>query len=912
MESAEIRRRFLAFFAERGHTVVPSASLIANDPTLLLVNAGMVPFKPYFLGEAPAPYARATSVQKCVRTLDIDEVGRTTRHASFFQMAGNFSFGDYFKSAAIGYAWDLLTAAQSSYGFGFDPDLLWVTVYHDDDESATIWREQVGVPAERIQRRGMADNFWSMGVPGPCGPCSEIYVDRGPAHGRPGGPIADEERYLEVWNLVFMQFERGAGAGKEDFPVLGELPAPSIDTGMGLERMAALLQGVDNIYEIDTTRAILDRATALTGTSYGEQPIVDVRLRVVADHARTTVFLVGDGVVPGNEGRGYVLRRMARRVVRSMRLLGAEQPVLGDLVDSVIAAMSPQYPELQAAQERVRAVLVGEEEAFRQTLRTGTALFDAAVRDLRAAGAEVLPGERAFELHDTYGFPVDLTREMAAEQGISVAEEEFGRLMAEQRERAKADARSRKLGTGVLTGYRSALDAGASAFTGYASLSVETSVGGLLVEGRPVARLAAGDLPPGGIVEIVLPETPFYAEAGGQLADTGWIRGGAGAELEVIDVQRPVPGLIVHRASLRDGVIEVGDPVSGEVDPVRRQAISSAHTATHMVHRAFREVLGETATQLGSENSPGRLRFDFPSPRPVSAGMLAEVEARVNEVLREDLPVIATEMPLAEARSMGAMALFGEKYGDIVRVVTIGDYSAELCGGTHVERTGALGLVSFLSEQSVGAGTRRVEALVAAEAYRRAARDHALIEQLRTVLKGAPEDLLERVATLQDRVRDLERESAARELAQVQAQAPGLARSARSAGPVATVLAEVPGQVAGERLRDLALAVRSTLTAGGAQPVVVCLASRALPSRAEGESGRDGDPGRVAVVAVATPAAVDRGITAAAVLAEVLGQLGGRGGGSAEVAQGAAAGASPERIEGALAAAFTLIGAAPG
>ncbi len=432
MESAEIRRRWLEFFEARDHTVVPSASLIADDPTLLLVNAGMVPFKPYFLGEVGAPYPRATSVQKCVRTLDIDEVGKTTRHASFFQMCGNFSFGDYFKEGAIPLAWELLTRPVSDGGYGMPEDRLWVTVYHDDDEAAEIWRRTVGVPSERIQRRGKEDNFWSMGVPGPCGPCSEIYFDRGPAYGVDGGPVADEDRYLEIWNLVFMQFERGEGAGKADYPILGELPAKNIDTGLGLERLATVLQGVENLYEIDTTRRILDRASALTGKAYGADHGDDVRLRVVADHARTAVMLIGDGVTPGNEGRGYVLRRIMRRVVRSMRLLGGADGTMGELVDATVAAMGPQYPELVADTARIQTVAHAEEASFLATLRTGTALFDVAAAQTKQAGSAVLAGSEAFQLHDTFGFPIDLTLEMAAEAGLGVDEDGFRALMAEQ------------------------------------------------------------------------------------------------------------------------------------------------------------------------------------------------------------------------------------------------------------------------------------------------------------------------------------------------------------------------------------------------------------------------------------------------------------------------------------------------
>ncbi|NDA82154.1 MAG: alanine--tRNA ligase, partial [Actinobacteria bacterium] len=549
MNSAEIRKRWLDFFESGNrqglnHAVVPSASLILNDPNLLLVNAGMVPFKPYFLGELPPPYPRATSVQKCVRTLDIDEVGKTTRHASFFQMCGNFSFGDYFKEGAISLAWELLTRSQSDGGFGFDPARLWVTVYLDDAEAADIWHKQVGVPKDRIQRRGMADNFWSMGVPGPCGPCSEIYFDRGPEYGRDGGPIADEDRYLEIWNLVFMQNLRGDGPGKEGYPILGELPAKNIDTGLGLERTAALLQGVDNIYEIDTTSIILRKASELTGVAYGLEEKSDVSLRVIADHARTAAMLIGDGVTPGNEGRGYVLRRMMRRVVRNMRILGSVEPTLVELIKSSIEAMSPQYPELRSDRERIEAVTANEEGTFLETLRSGTNIFDMAAESMKKSGAKVLPATDLFMLHDTYGFPFDLTLEMATEKGLAVDEAGFRQLMREQKDRAKADAKSKKSGHTDLSEYRKILEGGKSSeFIGYQSTSGEASILAIVSDGQSVQEGS-------GTVEVILNRTPFYAEGGGQLADHGEILLDDGSVFEVFDVQTPVPGLFVHRGEI--------------------------------------------------------------------------------------------------------------------------------------------------------------------------------------------------------------------------------------------------------------------------------------------------------------------------------------------------------------------------
>ena len=753
MKSAEIRQRFLDFFEKEGHTVVPSASLIAPDPTLLLVNAGMVPFKPYFLGETKPPYNRAVSVQKCVRTLDIEEVGKTTRHASFFQMCGNFSFGDYFKAGAIDFAWRLLTNKVQDGGYGFDPEKLWVTVFHDDDESADIWRDQIGVPAERIQRRGMADNFWSMGVPGPCGPCSEIYYDRGEAYGKPGGPIADESRYLEVWNLVFMQFERGAGGGKNAFPILGDLPAKNIDTGMGLERMAAILQGVENIYEIDTTKMILDCAAGVSKTVYGNNEADDVRLRVVADHARTCAFLLNDGVIPGNEGRGYVLRRMMRRVIRSMRLLGLEDPCIGELVATSIDSMKDQYPELETNRERIIAAAVGEETSFRQTLKSGTARFETAADDLTSSNKKILSAEKVFEMHDTFGFPFDLTLEMAAERGLSVDADGFKNLMNEQRDRAKADAKGRKSNLADLSVYRSAAElTGATSFIGYKTDSTETSIGSLIVAGVNSKAAKQGDA-----VEVILPTTPFYAEGGGQLGDSGRLVTTSGAIVEIDDVQQPISGLYVHIGRVIDGEILAGDEVLAEIDVARRTAISRAHTATHMIHKAFREQLGDSATQMGSENAPGRLRFDFPSPQAVPRSMLIDVEQRVNQLLIENLPVTEALMSQAAAQKIGAMALFGEKYGDEVRVISVGDWAKELCGGTHTSTSGQLGVVTFLSESSIGAGIRRIEALVGSDAHSFLAKEHLLVNQISEMLKVKSTDIPDRIDSLLAKLKDAER-----------------------------------------------------------------------------------------------------------------------------------------------------------
>ena len=842
MESAEIRARWLRFFESDNrqgltHTVVPSASLIADDPNLLLVNAGMVPFKPYFLGEVTPPYKRATSVQKCVRTLDIDEVGKTTRHASFFQMCGNFSFGDYFKEGAISLAWELLTRPISDGGYGFAEDKLWVTVFLDDDEAADIWHKKIGVPKERIQRMGMGDNFWSMGVPGPCGPCSEIYYDRGPAYGKDGGPIADENRYMEVWNLVFMQNERGAGSGKDDFPILGELPAKSIDTGLGLERMAALLQGVENIYEIDTTMQILSKASELTGVSYSHSHSSDVSLRVIADHARTSAMLIGDGVTPGNEGRGYVLRRMMRRTIRNMRLLGSMEPIMSELTVAAIGAMGPQYPELISDQKRILSVSVAEEESFLQTLRSGTTIFDVASATLKKSNESVLPGADAFKLHDTYGFPFDLTLEMAREQGLEVDEEGFRRLMLEQKERAKADSRAKKSGHTDVSEYRAIADKrGKSEFCGYTAVVSESKITGILLDG-----VASHNATSGQEVEIILNRTPFYAEGGGQLADGGTITLSNGTVIEIDDVQTPVPGVFVHRGRVLDGSVEVGDDALAAIDIERRDAISRAHTATHMVHKAFREFLGETATQAGSENSPGRFRFDFPATGAVPDSVINDVESRVNTLLLENLEVTAQTMSQSQAKEIGAMALFGEKYGDEVRVVSVGDWARELCGGTHVSRSGQLGVVKLLSESSIGAGVRRVEALVGVDAYKFLAREHILLNSLTSIIKGAKvEELPERISDLLNKVRDIEKELGAVRSAAAFAQIDEIVKSATVINGITTTVSVLSDGISGDDLRRIALEIRTKsvnsvvalISVNDSKPVLVVAASDA--ARAQG------------------------------------------------------------------------------
>jgi len=882
MESAEIVRRFLTFFEERGHTVVPSASLIAEDPTLLLVPAGMVPFKPYFLGQRKPPYDRATSCQKCVRTLDIDEVGKTTRHGSFFQMLGNFSFGDYFKDGAIPFAWELLTTPQSDGGFGFSEDRLWVTVFEDDDEAAKIWHEDVGVPNERIQRRGLADNYWHMGVPGPGGPCSEIYYDRGPDYGREGGPIADEERYLEVWNLVFMQDQLSEVRTKVDFDIAGELPSKNIDTGMGMERMAAILQGVDNLYEIDTSRTILDRAAQLTGATYGDDEKSDVSLRVIADHMRTGTMLVADGVLPSNEGRGYILRRLLRRSVRNLRILAghyeADDRLMHELTDATIEAMAPQYPELTRDATNIHTVIDAEEASFLSTLRTGTTIFDTAVSETKRRGEKTLGGAQAFTLHDTYGFPIDLTLEMAEEQGLSVDEDGFRRLMAEQRERAKADAKAKKTGNADISALAAILDeAGPSSFYGYDAPTGEAKVVGLLSDGASVPAAGKGTQ-----VEVVLDRTPFYAEGGGQLADHGTIVTEDGGHVQVTDVQKPLPGLMVHRGTVTEGEVVVGTRASASIDAERRRAISRSHSATHMVHAGFRAALGDSAAQAGSENSPGRFRFDFTASGAVPPSVLRDVEDEVNAVLEDDLDVRAYETSIDTARQMGALALFGEKYGDSVRVVEIGDYSRELCGGTHVRRSGQLGIVKLLGESSIGAGVRRVEALVGVDAFRFLAKENVLVAQLAEQLKTRREELPERIDGILTRLREAEKEIERLRGQQILQAAGELAAGPVEANGASYVGHRAPDGAEADDLRKLALDVRGRMP--GDRPAVIAVAG--VPKD------------RPVIVVAVNDAGKERGLKAGDLVGVAARVLGGGGGGKPDVAQGG--GTDPGAVDEAL------------
>lgn len=898
MQTHEIRKRFLDHFVKAGHTEVPSASVILDDPNLLFVNAGMVQFVPYFLGQRTPPYNTATSVQKCIRTPDIDEVGITTRHNTFFQMAGNFSFGDYFKKGAIELAWSLLTNPVSEGGYGFDPEKLWATVYLDDDEAIGLWQEVAGLPLERIQRRGMADNYWSMGIPGPCGPCSEIYYDRGPDYGVDGGPEANEDRYIEIWNLVFMQNERGEGTSKEDFEILGPLPRKNIDTGMGVERIACLLQGVDNVYETDLVRPVIDLVAGIAPRGYGEgNHEDDVRYRIIGDHSRTAAIIIGDGVTPGNEGRGYVLRRLLRRIIRAAKLLGVERPIMGELMATVRDEMGPSYPELVTDFDRINRIAVAEETAFNRTLAAGSRLFEDAAEATRAAGATVLSGNDAFTLHDTYGFPIDLTLEMAAEAGLSVDEEGFRGLMAEQRRRAKADAAARKQAHTDLSAYRELVDAGPTEFTGFDELTTEARILGIFVDGKRVPVVSHehdGGRSAPDRVELILDRSPFYAESGGQIADEGTVTGTGASETAkaaVTDVQKIAKTLWAHRINVESGEFVEGDTVVAAVDPRWRHGATQGHSGTHMVHAALRQVLGPNAVQAGSLNRPGYLRFDFNWQGALSDQQRTQIEEVTNEAVEADYEVHNFTTELDKAKAMGAMALFGENYPDEVRVVEIGGpFSIELCGGTHVRSSAQIGPVTILGESSVGSGVRRVEAYVGLDSFRHLAKERALMAGLASSLKVPSDEVPARVENLVERLRAAEKELDRLRLANARAAAANAAAGAEQIGRVRLVAQRMAGGISAGDLRSLVGDIRGKL---GSHPAVVALL-------AEGED--DAVPFVVAV----NPAAQDLGLNANDLVKVVGASVNGRGGGKADLAQGSGKGAAG--IDAALAAIRTEIG----
>lgn len=882
MKTAEIAQRYLDYFQKNGHTIVPSAPLVTDDPALLFTVAGMVPFIPYLSGNVPAPYKRAADNQKCIRTNDIEEVGKTPRHGTFFQMLGNWSFGDYFKEGAIRYAWELLTSPEADGGLGFDPKDLWVTVYEEDDEAHDLWLRLTDLPEERIQRLGKDTNYWSTGLPGPAGPCSEIFFDRGPAYGIDGGPATDDDRYVEIWNLVFMQYEITDVRSKYDFTIVGELPNKNIDTGMGLERIAFIKQGVDNMYETDQVRPVLDKAVALTGRTYGANHEDDVRFRVVADHVRSSLMLLADGVTPSNEGRGYILRRLMRRVIRAMRLLGVDGATFAELFAASRDAMKEAYPEVETDYARISQYALAEEATFLRTLAAGSESLDASIAAVKAGGGGQIGGAEAFLLHDTYGFPIDLTLEIVEEAGLTVDRGAFDALMAEQRARAKADARSRKRQLADTSVYRDLRGRGETVFTGYTDLETESTVLGILHDGSPVVRATEGQ-----IVEVILAETALYAESGGQVADKGVIVG-PGYELEVIDVQKPVPGLVSHTVEVTSGEVGVDQPATTVVDAVNRRAAQQAHSATHLVHAALRDTLGKTATQAGSLNRAGYLRFDFAWGQALSDATKSEIEEIANNAVRDNLQVTTRVLSLDEAKGLGAMALFGEKYGEIVRMVDIGGpWSRELCAGTHVATSAEVGLINLVGESSVGASNRRVEALVGLDAFRELAAERALVSQLSASLKTPKDQLPARIADLAASLKAAEKKIAQFEAKALEGRLPSLAESARAVGPYRLVSEAIGGAASGDDVRSLALQVRERVGDGA----VVVLGAEVA--------------GRIIVIVAADETARASGAKAGSLAKIAAAVLGGGGGGRDDVAQGG--GSDPAALPAALAAVSTAL-----
>lgn len=870
MKTAEIAQRFLDYFEKNGHTIVPSASLVTDDPALLFTVAGMVPFIPYLSGDVPAPYARAADNQKCIRTNDIEEVGKTPRHGTFFQMLGNWSFGDYFKEGAIRFAWELLTSPEADGGLGFDPKDLWVTVYEEDDEAFELWQTVAGFPAERIQRLGKDTNYWSTGLPGPAGPCSEIFFDRGPAYGIDGGPATDDDRYVEIWNLVFMQYEITNVRSKYDFDIVGELPAKNIDTGMGLERIAFIKQGVDNMYETDQVRPVLDKAVELSGRTYGADHDDDVRFRVIADHVRSSLMLMSDGVTPSNDGRGYILRRLMRRAIRSMRLLGVEGPTFAELFAASRDAMKEAYPVVETDWARISQYALAEEATFLRTLAAGESILDESLGQTKAAGGSTIAGAEAFLLHDTYGFPIDLTLEIAEEAGLTVDRAAFDTLMQEQRSRAKADAKARKRQLADTSVYRDLRAQGETVFTGYTDLETSSRVLGILVDGVSVDRAGTGQ-----IAEVILADTALYAESGGQVADKGVIVG-PGYELEVIDVQKPVAGLISHTVEVTSGEVGVGQAATSIVDAANRRSARQAHSATHLVHAALRDTLGKTATQAGSLNRAGYMRFDFTWGQALSDATKTEIEEIANNAVRDNLEVTTRVLALDEAKSLGAMALFGEKYGDTVRMVDIGGpWSRELCAGTHVSTSAEIGLISLVGESSVGASNRRVEALVGLDAFRSLAAERALVSQLTSTLKTPREQLPARIAELTASLKAAEKKIAAFEAKALGDRLPALTAAASRVGDTLVVAESLGTAASADDVRSLALQVRERL---GSDAVVVALGAEVN--------------GRPVVIVATNDAARGAGVKAGALAKGAATVLGGGGGGRDDVAQGGGTDAS--------------------
>jgi len=867
----ELREKYLSFFESKGHLRLKSFSLVPeNDPSILLINAGMTPLKPYFTGEVKPPRTRVTTCQKCIRTADIERVGKTSRHGTFFEMLGNFSFGDYFKKEAITWAWEFVTQVLE-----LPQDRLWVSIYNDDDEAFEIWNKEVGLPAERIVRMGKEDNFWEHGT-GPCGPCSEIYYDRGPEKGCGKTDCkvgCDCDRYIEFWNLVFTQFS------KEKDGSYSKLEKKNIDTGMGLERLACIMQGVDSLFEIDTVKNILNEVCRISGTNYGVNPKIDVSIRVITDHIRSTTMMISDGILPSNEGRGYVLRRLLRRAARHGKLLGLDKPFLADLVDTVVEVSKDAYPELEEKREYIKKVISIEEERFNLTIDQGLLILDEYIDKMKKSNSKVIPGELVFKLHDTYGFPLDLTREIAQENGFTVDEEGFEKEMEIQKTKAR-EALKKKDSSAWSTSSSFKLEGTfESAFCGYEHYNCESEILYILKDYQEAEAISEGDS-----AIIILGMTPFYAESGGQVGDTGEIETATGL-FKVEDCKKTSDGIHLHYGKVIRGYIEKKQKGSARIHVRRRESIERNHTATHLLHKALRKVLGEHVMQAGSLVEAERLRFDFSHFEPVSEEDLRRVEDEVNSRILSEIPVEIEEMGINEAKSMGAMALFGEKYGDRVRVVKIGDYSMELCGGTHVKSTGKIGQIKILYETGVAAGTRRIEAVTGYYALDYHREREILLKNISDLLKTSPQDSIRKIDGLIAELKSANKKIEQLQAKLVTARIDEILSHALEINGISIISAKLEGMDM-DALRNTADVLKGKVSDG-----VIILAS---------DYGE-----KVNIVAAATANAVKAGIHAGNIVKEAAKVVGGGGGGRPDMAQ--AGGKDVTKIEDALKRAVEIV-----
>ncbi|HOJ10469.1 MAG TPA: alanine--tRNA ligase [Clostridiales bacterium] len=867
----ELREKYLSFFESKDHLRLPSFSLVPrNDPSILLINAGMTPLKPYFTGEQKPPHHRVTTCQKCIRTPDIERVGKTARHGTFFEMLGNFSFGDYFKKEAITWAWEFITQELK-----MPEDKLWVTIYEEDDEAFEIWNKDIGLSSERIVRMGKEDNFWEHGT-GPCGPCSEIHFDRGADKGcgKPDCKIGcDCDRYIEFWNLVFTQFNKEADG------TYAPLKKKNIDTGMGLERLACVMQNVDNLFEVDTVRNILNYVCKLAGTGYGKDSKTDTSIRVITDHIRSTTMMISDGIMPSNEGRGYVLRRLLRRAARHGKLLGLDKPFLSDVSDIVINESKTAYSELEEKRDYIKKVIKTEEERFETTINQGLAILNDYISQLEDEGKKVVPGTMVFKLHDTYGFPLDLTREIAEENGLMIDEAGFKKEMEVQKNKAREALKSKE-GSAWSQESRIGLDKDfKTEFAGYGSTSCNASVSYILKDDDIVNTAMEGDK-----VVILLDKTPFYAESGGQVGDTGYIRTETGM-VRVEDCKKTHDGHYLHVGIVEEGILESNTAAEAVVDVKRRKAIARNHTATHLLHKALRHNLGTHVAQAGSLVDDQKLRFDFTHFEPVSESDLMKIEEEINEKILEDLPVKIEEMELDKAREKGAMALFGEKYGNIVRVVQIDGYSIELCGGTHMTSTAGIGFLKITGETGVAAGTRRIEAVTGYSSLKYFRENEMLLNDIASTLKSSPQDAVKKIEALTSEIKISHKEIDQLRSKLVGSKTDEILSKAVEINDISVITAKFEGMDM-EALRNTGDVLKNKLDDG-----VIILAS---------EHG-----GKVNLIVTATKSAVEKGIHSGNIIREVAKVTGGGGGGRPDMAQ--AGGKDPSKIDEAFKKALEIV-----